>query len=40
MCELWQGTENLSPSRDEEHRWTGAWKDEWRVGVAEAEGAL
>ena len=40
VCELWQGTENLSPSRDEEHRWTGAWKDEWRVGVAEAEVTL
>ena len=38
VCELWQGTENPSPSRDEEHRWRGAWKDEWRGGAAEAEG--
>jgi hypothetical protein len=37
VCELWQGTENPSPSRDEEHRWRGEWKDEWRGGAAEAE---
>jgi len=27
VCELWQGTENPTPSRDERERWFGAWKD-------------
>lgn len=26
VCELWQGTENLTPSRDETERWMGVWK--------------
>jgi len=30
VCELWQGTENWTPSRDEQERWMGEWKDEWR----------
>jgi len=31
VCELWQGTENHKPSRDEKERWVGEWKDEeWR----------
>ena len=30
VCELWQGTENRSPSRDEGLRWAGEWKDDWR----------
>mmetsp|Transcript_42230 Transcript_42230/g.105041 ORF Transcript_42230/g.105041 Transcript_42230/m.105041 type:complete len:298 (-) Transcript_42230:1955-2848(-) len=30
VCELWQGTENHTPSRDEKERWQGEWKDEWR----------
>ena len=32
VCELWQGTENYQPSRDEKERWHGEWKDGgWRV---------
>ena len=27
VCELWQGTENLRPTRDETERWQGEWKD-------------
>ena len=31
VCELWQGTESHAPSRDEQERWNGEWKDgEWR----------
>ena len=30
VCELWQGTENYSPTRDEEQRWLGEWKEDWR----------
>ena len=30
VCELWEGTENLTPTRNEEERWNGEWKDEWR----------
>lgn len=31
VCELWQGTESHAPSRDEQERWNGVWKDgEWR----------
>ena len=26
VCELWQGTENLEPSRDEQLRWRGEWR--------------
>ena len=26
VCELWQGTENHAPSRDEKERWLGVWK--------------
>jgi len=26
VCELWQGTENPSPSRDEALRWVGEWR--------------
>ena len=26
VCELWQGTENLTPTRDEKERWQGVWK--------------
>ena len=26
VCELWQGTENRSPSRDEGLRWAGEWR--------------
>lgn len=26
VCELWQGTDNLTPSRDEKERWQGVWK--------------
>lgn len=30
VCELWQGTENQAPGRDEAERWQGVWKEEWR----------
>ena len=30
VLELWEGTENHKPSRDEGERWLGAWKEEWR----------
>ena len=30
VCELWQGTENHTPTRDEEQRWLGEWKEDWR----------
>ena len=30
VCELWQGTENDTPSRDEKERWVGRWKADWR----------
>jgi hypothetical protein len=30
VCELWQGTENHQPSRDEKERWQGEWKEDWR----------
>ena len=37
VCELWQGTENASPTRDEKERWMGAWKDDgWRVSAGAA----
>ena len=26
VCEIWQGTENLAPTRDEHERWQGVWK--------------
>jgi len=28
VCELWQGTENHAPSRDEKERWLGEWKED------------
>ena len=30
VSELWQGTENTAPSRDEKERWLGTWKEGWR----------
>ena len=30
VCELWQGTENHTPTRDEQERWIGEWKPDWR----------
>jgi len=28
VCELWQGTENQTPTHDEQERWLGCWKND------------
>ena len=33
VLELWQGTENRSPTRDEAERWQGEWRDELQTSA-------